>query len=91
MLSKADAAGIRRWVEAADRWAHAAQELVGAASHFATVSRDVAPVAAGQDGGADTVTDLERLAVELERDTSDLRDRYLATAESINGYRDVLD
>jgi hypothetical protein len=92
MLSDDEVAAIRAWVEAADRWAHSAQQLVGAATDLATVSRDIASAieATGREGegGAD---DLQRLAVELESDTASLRDRYLATAANIDQYREALE
>jgi hypothetical protein len=92
MLNDDEVAAMRAWVQAADRWAHSAQQLVGAATDLATVSRDIASTiaAAGREGEGGAA-DLQRLAVELESDTASLRDRYLATAANIDQYREVLE
>ncbi len=86
-----DIDAIGRWIESADAWANAAQTLVGMATDFAVVSLDTATALGGRPwAGPETETDLTRLADELERDTSDLRNRYLATAADISLYREVM-
>ncbi len=92
MLNGKDVPAVRVWVEAADRWAQGAQELVAAAAGLAVVSRDIATNLEQQrNGEAGTMKELRVLADELERDTAFLRDRYLATAADLDQYRDVLD
>ena len=92
MLSDADARAIRAWIEAADVWARTAQALVGAATELATVSRDIAVAVDGRPTGDGwSAADMRQLADEVERDTTVLRDAYLATAANMDQYRQVLD
>ena len=91
MLNNGDVPAVRLWVEAADRWAHGAQELVAAATELATVSRDIAvTLEQRRDGEGGTIEDLRALADEVENDTGFLRDRYLDTEADLEQYRDVL-
>ena len=95
MLSEADAHAMRTWVVAAEGWSQSAQRFVGAATELATVSRGVADRIAddtspwsGNDGRSPPLPDqLRELADTVERETAELRDRYLATAASIDDVR----
>jgi hypothetical protein len=96
MLNEGDAQAMRTWVVAANGWSHSAQRFVGAASELATVSRGVAdrmddatapPI--GSDGPS-LSDQLRELADTVEHETLELRDRYLATAASIDEYASVI-
>ncbi len=97
MLSEADAQAMRTWVVAANGWSHSAQRFVGAASELATVSRGVADRI--DDATAPgpwkrwvrrCSDQLRELADTVEHETIELRDRYLATAASIDEYARVI-
>ena len=98
MLNEGDAQAMRTWVVAANGWSHSAQRFVGAASELATVSRGVADriegeasPTAGDDGPGPPLSDqLRELAETVEHETAELRDRYLATAASIDEYAATL-
>lgn len=99
-LSDGDARALAGWVLAARDWAEATQEVVGTATVLATVSREVSDRLDGRrisPGGLGSAEDGEALAEGLrlladavENEAADLRDRYLATAASLEQYRDVL-
>ncbi len=102
MLNEDQARALWLWVVAANGWAKTSQSLVGDATELATVSRDLADRLVGERGegvpsaawGADSpelATKLRTLATDLEDQTAELRDRYLATAANIDEYQSILD
>jgi hypothetical protein len=98
VLTEGEAGAMREWVIAADGWSHSAQRFVGAATELATVSRGIAERIDGPSSashadrgrGPPLSDQLRELAEIVEDDTRELRDRYLATAASIEEYADVL-
>jgi hypothetical protein len=100
-LSDGEAAQMRAWVVAANRWGVAAQTLVGAASELATASCDLADRldpgrrsaedGSSRDGLASLAGRLRLLADAVEHDSRELREGYLTTAASLEEYRSVLD
>jgi hypothetical protein len=71
--------------------------MVGAASRLATTSRDVGDILDQAPGALGDGTDhaslageLRELATKVEGDTTELRDRFLATAADLDGYRSAL-
>jgi hypothetical protein len=98
MLSEGEARAMQEWVVAANGWSGSAQRLVAAATELATVSRGVADRIEGppsvllSDHGREPPLSeqLRELADDVEAETRELRDRYLATAASIDEYAEVL-
>ena len=89
------------WLRTAEGWAEASLALVGAANDLTTHSRDLADLVEAESrpgpgpagvGRYDLLpAQLRELAVAIERDTREHRDRYLITAADLEQYRDVLD
>ena len=98
MLSEGEARAMQEWVVAANGWSGSAQHLVAAATELATVSRGVADRLEGPPSGSladyghgpPLSGQLRGLADDVEAGTRELRDRYLATAASIEEYAEVL-
>jgi hypothetical protein len=100
MLSENEARGLEGWVEAASAWSKASQGMVAAANDLATESRDLALLLGDGDGEAATPlsnpgesklsSQLAALADSVERETADLRERYLTTAANLELYGDLL-
>jgi hypothetical protein len=99
VLTDGDARALEGWVVAANDWSEAAQGFVGAAGALALVSRTLAEELHGdgaaldasiQAGRHDLARDLRLLAETVEDETEELRDRYLQTAASIEGYQELL-
>jgi hypothetical protein len=98
MLSEGEARAMQEWVVAANGWSGSAQHLVAAATELATVSRGVADRIEGAPSGSlsdygrgpPLSEQLRELADDVEAETRELRDRYLATAASIDEYAEVL-
>lgn len=84
-----DAAEFEGWLRSAQGWAEASLALVSASTVLSTDSLDLADHLEGakHDG---LPAQLRDLAAAVERDSSDHRDRYLATAADLEQYRDVL-
>jgi len=90
---------ITRWVVAASRWGRATQSMVGAASDLALTSRSLADAldisSDGQVQPLDQPDDelagnLRLLGAEVEADTKELRDRFLATEANLPEYRQII-
>jgi hypothetical protein len=83
------------WVGAANDWSVAAQRVVESSTGLATASRELADVLAPNggngDGEAALPVELRRLAENVESDTAELRNRYLATAANIDEFKDFVD
>ncbi len=98
MLSEGEARAMQEWVVAANGWSGSAQRLVAAATELATVSRGVANRIEGPPSGSlsdygrgpPLPEQLRELADDVEAETRELRNRYLATAASIDEYAEVL-
>jgi hypothetical protein len=98
MLSDGEARAMHEWVIAANRWSESAQRFVADATDLATVSRGVAgriegytPDSSAQPRHGPPLSDqLRELAGIVEDESHELRDRYLATAASMDEYADVL-
>jgi hypothetical protein len=98
VLTDGDALALERWVGVANSWSEAAQALVGAASELGIESRELATRFGGRDpdpssaaaGAPSFSARLETLAGSVESETSELRDRYLATAATLDQYREFL-
>ena len=95
MLNDGEARGMRVWVTAANDWSVAAQSVVGSATGLATASRELADLLSSNggetDGKALLPEELRRLAELVEADSAELRNRYLATASSIEEFSDFVD
>jgi hypothetical protein len=99
VLSDSDAQALEAWVVGARDWSEAAQSFVAAAGGLALVSRTLADELYGNGaalgtsilaGRHDLARDLRLLAETVEDETEELRDRYLQTAASIEGYQELL-
>ncbi len=90
---------MRDWVIAASAWGKASQSLVGAAGTLALSSRSLADVIEASGSGEDHAGhrlhralpgDLRLLGEEVESDTKELRDRFLATEANLAEYRQII-
>ena len=85
---------MQLWVGAANDWSVAAQGVVESSTGLATASRELADVLSPNgdsgDGAAGLPVELRRLAENVEADTVELRNRYLATAANIDEFKDFV-
>jgi hypothetical protein len=89
---------MRMWVVAASRWGQASQTVVGAAANLALASRtladaiDTSHVDRSPTGRRRQALagDLRGLSDEVEADTEELRDRFLATEANLAEYRQII-
>jgi hypothetical protein len=99
MLSEGQVRAMEAWLRSAKLWSETSQAMVGAATKLTNASRSLA----GQferpstplvwddgDRGAELATQLRLLAVTIEDEGRELRDRYLTTESEIALYTDLL-
>jgi hypothetical protein len=100
VLTNDEAGAMEAWVAAANLWSLALQSVVQTSTALATESRDLADrfdgdrgaaPAEGTDGQPPLAGELRRLADEVESDTGELRNRYVATAGTLAQFGDILD
>jgi hypothetical protein len=100
VLTSDEAGAMEAWVAAAASWSLALQSVVRSSTALATESRDLADRLDGNGTPAETehvngnpplASDLRRLANQVESDSKELRDRYVATAGTLAQFAEFLD